>query len=65
LKWFNENNNYQIKITDVLGNEIFEKQIKNKGEQTRKIDLSGNSKGVYNLSIISEKNTSNHKILLQ
>lgn len=65
LKWFNENNNYQIKITDVLGNEIFEKQIKNKGEQRRKIDLSGHSKGVYNLSIISEKNTSNHKILLQ
>ena len=64
LKWFNENNNYQIKITDVLGNEIFEKQIKNKGEQSRKIDLSGHSKGVYNLSIISENHTSTSKVLL-
>lgn len=62
---FYANTDVEIKITNTLGEIIYEEKLKNVSvEMNRKIDISGNAKGIYILQISSQKGNATHKINL-
>ncbi len=61
---FSPNSETEILVTNILGEQIYFESIKSIGDISTQIDLSDYSKGVYNLSIRSSVNISNHKLIL-
>jgi hypothetical protein len=54
-----------MKVVNSIGQEVYENSLEIKGTFDTKIDLSGYSKGVYNLSIKTTDGIKNHKLILQ
>ena len=54
-----------VKVVNSIGQEVYENSLEIKGTFETKIDLSGYSKGVYNLSIETTDGIKNHKLILQ
>ena len=55
----------EVIVTNILGEQVYFESIKSIGDISTKIDLSDYSKGVYNLTIKTPDDTSNHKLILQ
>ena len=62
---FSSNSETEILVTNILGEQIYFESVKSIGDISTQIDLSDYSKGVYNLSIRTSDNISNHKLILQ
>ena len=62
---FNSDNETEIIVTNVLGEQVYFESIQSIGEYNTQIDLSNYSKGVYNLTIKTSKGISNYKLILQ
>jgi PKD repeat protein len=52
---------FNILITDILGKVVFEKNV----NSTEIVDVSGFLPGLYNISISTDENISNHKIIIK
>ena len=65
IELYCENGNLELIVTNVLGKEIFIDKVSTVGQYNTKIDLSGYSKGIYNLSIKTGATLKNHKLILQ
>ena len=46
--------NFEIEVSDIIGNSIFRKSIIDDSNSNTKIDISNKSKGIYLLSVKSE-----------
>lgn len=64
--WFNIDyqNAGNIKVTNTLGEVIFEEKVNPLTEGTKKIDLSNFSNGIYFINVSNEKGALNHKVIL-
>jgi len=62
----NKPQNMQIKIFNILGQDIFTEELKQiSGTYTRQIDLSTQSPGIYSSQIITENGIINKKLIIQ
>jgi Leucine-rich repeat (LRR) protein len=61
----NSDSETEIIVTNVLGEQVYFESTKSIGEFNTQIDLSNYSKGVYNLTIKTNTETSNHRLILQ
>ena len=62
---FNSDNETEMSVTNILGEQVYFESTKSIGEFNTQIDLSNYSKGVYNLTIKTSDGLSNHKLILQ
>ena len=62
---FNADSETEILVTNILGEQVYFESIKSIGEFNTQIDLSNFSKGIYNLTIKTFDEISNHKLILQ
>ena len=62
---FNIDTEAEILVTNVLGERVHFESIQSIGKYNTQIDLSNYSKGVYNLTIKTSNEISNHKLILQ
>ncbi|MGC6428925.1 MAG: T9SS type A sorting domain-containing protein [Flavobacteriales bacterium] len=62
---FNSDSETEIIVNNILGEQVYYESIKSVGEFYTQIDLSNNSKGIYNLTIKTYDGISNHKLILQ
>ncbi len=59
-------NSFLIRVTDVSGRIVSEKQFgKFNGQLTEKMDLTKQSKGIYMVEVITERESYNTKVVLQ
>lgn len=59
----NNNEIYNLQITNILGQEVYNEQITN--TSNKEIKISGFTKGIYNLSLKSKNNNTTYKIIVQ
>jgi plastocyanin len=62
---FNSDSKSEILVTNALGEQVYIESTKSIGEFKTQIDLSDYSKGIYNLTIKTSNDISNHKLILQ
>ena len=62
---FNSDSETEISVTNILGEQIYFESKNLIGEFNTQIDLSKYSKGIYNLTIKTSDEISNHKLILQ
>ena len=62
---FNSDSETEISVTNIIGEQVYYESIQSIGDISTKIDLSDYSKGVYNLTIKTSDDISNHKLILQ
>ena len=55
----------EVIVTNILGEQVYFESIKSIGDISTKIDLSNYSKGIYNLTIKTPDDITNHKLILQ
>jgi hypothetical protein len=55
----------EIRVVNSIGQEIYRERVEVEGNYTEQIDLSDYSKGIYNLTIKTNTETSNHRLILQ
>ena len=48
-----------------MGQKIYNERVEVEGIHIQNIDLSNYSKGIYNLSIKTDSETTNHRLILQ
>jgi len=55
-----------IKVTDVMGKEVYSNNVKNNGiNQEVNLDLTNLSKGIYMMNIVNGKNVDVRKIIVE
>lgn len=59
------NDAISIKITDVNGKQVYNETVKGEGHQSKQIDISNESKGVYFILLQQGKNISTKKITIE
>ncbi len=57
-----DGSDYDLRVYDVLGREIFKSQIVNR---TSYIDLRGYPTGIYHLQLVSDKGIANMKVVIE
>ena len=55
----------EIRVVNSMGQKIYNKRVEVEGIHKQNIDLSNYSKGIYNLSIKTDTETTNHRLILQ
>jgi len=62
---FNSDSETEILVTNILGEKIYFESTQSSREFKTQIDLSNFSKGIYNLTVKTYSETSNHRLILQ
>ena len=63
IEFYSENET-EILVTNILGEQVYFESTNSIGECNTQIDLSNYSKGIYNLTIKTSEGLTNHKLIL-
>jgi uncharacterized surface protein with fasciclin (FAS1) repeats len=64
INFYSENENIEISVSSILGEEIYFEKVNASGQYNGQIDLTNYASGLYNLAIKSEV-TRNYKLIVQ